>query len=126
MIVYRIITILVGGLFLMQAVNWILDPQSAANGLEMELLEGAGRSTQVGDMTAFFFGLGLMVLNGARPGHANSLYGGVLLLGGAAVFRSLAWLFHGAEFATRFITVEVVATVFLLIAARQLSADRAR
>ena len=59
MIVYRIITILVGGLFLMQAVNWILDPQSAANGLEMELLEGAGRSTQVGDMTAFFFGLGL-------------------------------------------------------------------
>ncbi len=118
---YRIITALLGVFFLVQGINWILDPGAAAAGLEMPLLDGLGRSTQVGDMTAFFVGLGLMVLNGARPGHANSLYGGVLLLGGAAVFRALAWLVHGAAFATPFITVEVISAVFLAIAARQLS-----
>ncbi len=124
--VYRIITVVLGAFFLIQGVNWIIDPRAAAEGLEMPLLEGLGRSTQVGDLTAFFVGLGLMVLNGARPGHANSLYGGVLLLGGAAVFRALAWLVHGADFATPFITVEVISAVFLAIAARELSsADKA-
>ena len=121
--VYRIIAVGLGALFLLQGINWILDPRAAAEGLAMPLLEGgAGRSTQVGDMTAFFVGLGLMVLNGARPGHANSLYGGVLLLGGAAIFRTLAWLVHGAEFASQPITVEVVSTVFLVVAAQKLSA----
>ena len=120
---YRIVAAILGVLFLVQGLNWIIDPQSAAEGLAMPLLEGAARSTQVGDFASFFVALGLMVLNGTRPGHAGSLYGGVLLLGGAAIFRTLAWLLHDAAFAAPTIAIEVVCAVFLIVAARQLSPE---
>jgi hypothetical protein len=107
-------------LMLFMGVNWIIDPASAAQGLGMEYLEGEGRSTQVGDMTSFFIGVGVMALLGLWTQNRTWLYSATLLMGGAAVFRTLAWAIHDAPFATVSITIEVVSVLLFLAAARQL------
>jgi hypothetical protein len=43
-----------------------------------------------------------------------------MLVGGAAVVRTLAWAFHDAAFATRFIVIEVVIAALLFFSASQL------
>ena len=50
----RILTGLVGLLMAVITLGWLTDPSSAAANLGMPLLDGLGRSTQVGDFTAFF------------------------------------------------------------------------
>jgi hypothetical protein len=90
----------------------------------MPLLDGLARSTQVGDLSAFFLVAGGTMLIGSRPGRARLLYVPAGLVGGAAVTRTLAWALHGAAFATLFITVEVVVGAILLKAASALDEGR--
>ncbi|MEP0201827.1 MAG: hypothetical protein ABJ084_08200 [Halioglobus sp.] len=110
-------------LMLVMGVNWIVDPASAAQGLGMTYLEGEGRSTQIGDMTSFFIGVGVMALLGLWTENRTWLYSASLLLGGTAVFRTLAWLVHDASFATASIAVEVISVLLFLAAARQLQQE---
>ena len=58
---YRIIPGLVAALLATTAISWLFDPTAAAAGLGMPYLEGIGRSTQVGDFSAFFVFLGCHV-----------------------------------------------------------------
>ncbi len=118
--VWKIIAQLLALFFLVQGLNWILDPSGAAAGLGMPLLDGIGRSTQIGDFAAFFFALGTMVAMGTYAGQAHWLYGGTLLLGSAAIMRTLAAIFHGADFAVVLISFELVCAVFLFVAAGKL------
>jgi hypothetical protein len=122
--VWKIITQLLALLFLVQGLNWILDPASAAQGLGMPLLDGIGRSTQIGDFAAFFFATGTMIAMGTYPGQTQWLYGGAMLLGFAAVMRTVAALFHGADFAVFPISIEVASAVFLFLAVRKLTVVR--
>jgi hypothetical protein len=115
----RIIVIVIGVAFTFQGIGWLLAPARAAAGLGMTLLDGLGRSTQIGDFAAFFLVLGVSILAGAAPDNARRLYFPAMLLASAAVGRTWAWAFHGAAFATTFVTVEVVASVLLLVAAWQ-------
>lgn len=115
----RIVIILIGAGFTLQGIGWLLTPGRAAAGLGMPLLDGLGRSTQVGDFTAFFLVLGVSILAGAAPGHARRLYFPAALLGSAALCRILAWAAHGAAFAATFIFVEIAACVLLVVAAWQ-------
>ena len=117
----RIVTILMGTLFTLQGVVWLVDPKRAAEGLGMKALDGLARSTQFGDFAAFFLVLGLSILAGIRPGRAHLLNFPAAMLGSAALCRSMAWAFHGAEFATLFISVELGGCLLLLAAVR--SAD---
>jgi len=114
----RIITTLMGAVFTLQGIEWLVFPDRAADGLGMPVLDGLARSTQFGDFAAFFLVLGLSILAGTRPGRSRVLYFPAAMLGGAAVCRSLAWALHGAEFATLFITIEVIACMWCLAAAR--------
>lgn len=114
----RVITMLMGGLFTLQGVEWIVAPELAAEGLGMPALEGLARSTQFGDFAAFFLVLGLSILAGTRPGQNRVLYFPAAMLGGAAICRTLAWALHGAEFATLFITIEVITCMWCLASAR--------
>jgi len=114
----RIATTLLGALFTLQGVRWIVDPARAAAGLGMPLLEGLARSTQVGDFSTFFLTAGVTMLAGSRPRRARLLYVPAGLIGGAAITRTLAWALHGAAFAATFILVEVVTGLLLLTAAR--------
>lgn len=112
---------LLGVGFTLQGIAWLLDPARVAAGLGMPLLDGLARSTQVGDLSAFFLVAGVTMLLGSAPGRARLLYVPAGLIGGAAVTRTVAWALHGAAFATLFITIEVIVGVVLLAAASSLN-----
>ena len=113
----RLISGIIGAFMLLQALNWLFDPSSAAAGLSMSLLEGEGGNTQIGDFTSFFFTAGLMAIIGAYRNEHLWLYTTISLLGSAAIFRISAGIFHGTEYLTSAITFEIVASVLLLISA---------
>lgn len=121
---WHVVATLLGVFFTLQGLGWLADPARAAAGLGMPLLDGLARSTQVGDLSAFFLVAGVTMLMGSRPGRARLLYVPAGLIGGAAVTRTLAWALHGAAFATLFITVEVVVGAILLKAASALDEGR--
>ena len=114
----RIAVLLAGTAFTIQGIGWIMDPARAADGLGMPLLDGLGRSTQIGDFAAFFLLAGVTMLLGCRPGRERLLLVPAGLLAAAAVGRTLAWAFHGAAFAWLFIGVELLVAALLLVAAR--------
>lgn len=120
----RITTALLGAFFTLQGLGWLAIPARAAAGLGMPLLDGVGRSTQIGDLTSFFVVAGLLMLGGSRPGHARLLAIPGMMLGVAAAARTLAWAVHGAAFATAFIAIEVVSSALLFAASRRLDVDR--
>jgi hypothetical protein len=62
--VLRIVVALTGLLFVLLGIRWLIDPTGSAADLGMPLLEGIGRSTQIGDLGAFFFSGGVMVIMG--------------------------------------------------------------
>lgn len=115
----RTIATLLGAGFALQGVGWLVAPERAAAGLGMTLLDGVGRSTQLGDFAAFFLTAGVTMLVGARPGRGRLLSVPAGLLASAAAGRTIAWAFHGAAFVPSFIAVEVAASLFLTaVAAR--------
>lgn len=116
----RIVTTILGGFFTLQGLAWLVAPAPTAAGLGMPLLDGLARSTQIGDLSAFFFVAGVTMLVGSRPGRARLLYVPAGLIGGAAVTRTLAWALQGADFAALFIAIEVVIGSILLVAASSL------
>ena len=114
----RLVVKVLGAFFALQGIGWLLVPARAASSLGMPLLDGLGRSTQVGDFASFFLTAGIGMLLGSRPGRAQLLYFPAALIGGAAVMRTLAWLLQGADFAALFILVEVATAVVLYRAAQ--------
>src|SRR6185436_8816274 len=95
----RLAITLIGAFFALQGVAWLVDPARVAAGLGMPLLDGLARSTQVGDLASFFLVAGITMLLGSRDGRSQLLYVPAALIGGAAVTRTLAWLWQGADFA---------------------------
>ncbi|MCC6764012.1 MAG: hypothetical protein IT293_05045 [Deltaproteobacteria bacterium] len=116
----RLVIVVLGAFFLLQGVAWLVDPARVAAGLGMPLLDGLARSTQVGDFASFFLVAGATMLLGSRHGRSELLWVPAALIGGAAVTRTLAWMFQGAAFAFLFITVEVVVAAILVTGARRL------
>jgi len=119
----RGISAVIGVFMLFSAVNWLIDPEQAAAGLSMTLLEGEGGNTQIGDFTSFFFTAGLMAVIGAYRNEHIWLYTTVSLLGSAAVFRISAGLFHGTEFLTSAIIFEIICSILLLISANRIKSE---
>jgi len=119
----RILAALPGLAMGVNAFMWVTNPAAAAQNLGMPLLDGIGRSTQAGDFAAFFFACSVMAFLAAWKQNPTWAYGAALLLGGAAVFRTLAWAVHGAEFATVFIAVEAVMTLMLVAAAQMMKSN---
>ena len=119
----RLISGIIGAFMLLQALNWLFDPSSAAAGLSMSLLEGEGGNTQIGDFTSFFFTAGLMAIIGAYRNEHLWLYTTISLLGSAAIFRISAGIFHGTEYLASAIIFEIVASVLLIISARKIKSD---
>jgi len=119
--IVRITAALPGVLLAISGVGWLSDPATAAEGLGMPLLEGIGRSTQIGDFGSFFLSGAGMVFIGAWTTQPAWLLAPALLLGGAAGMRCFAFVAHGAPFAAMFIAVELVMTGILVTSALLLS-----
>jgi hypothetical protein len=116
----RLVVALAGAVFALQGAAWWLVPARAAEGLGMPLLDGLGRSTQVGDFGAFFLTAGITMLLGSRPGRSSLLLAPAILFALAALGRTLAWALHGADFAALFIGIELAMAALLVAAARAL------
>jgi uncharacterized membrane protein HdeD (DUF308 family) len=119
--VLRIVVALLGVLFVVLGIRWLIDPTGSAADLGMPLLEGIGRSTQIGDLGAFFFSGGVMVLIGLLTNKRSWFYAPMILIASTALFRVIAWLAHDAAFATEQIVAEVIITALLIAAASRLA-----
>ena len=119
----RLIVTLLGAFFALQGLMFLFTPNDAVKALGMPLLDGIGRSTQLGDFAAFFLVAGIGILYGSRPGNARALLFPAALIGGAAVTRTLAWLLQGASFAGMFIAVEVITGLILYRAANTIDSS---
>ena len=119
----RILAGLAALLFVLQGIGWIVSPASVAESLGMELLQGAGASTQIGDLGSFFLVATIMIAIGQLPRRSIWLYPPAMLILGAAVMRTLAAVAGHADFEPGFIVPEVVTSVILVATARKLSAS---
>jgi hypothetical protein len=107
-----------GLLMLMSAIGFLVQPEQAVESLGMILLDGIGRSSQVGDMGAFFACTAGFVFYGVAKTEPGALYASAALLISAAAYRIAAWLLHEAQFAAEFIAVEIILFVWLVVLAR--------
>ena len=112
--ILNIATFTAGFLFFINGVMWLIAPAASAEALGMSLLSGEGLSTQIGDLSSFFLVLGSFILLGAYTKQKHWFYAPIALLGLAAISRTVAYLFHGADFSTDKIIVEIVVAGFLL------------
>ena len=119
----RVLAGFFGAFFLLMGLRWIIDPSSAAASLSMPLLEGAGLSTQIGDVGSFFITIGAMTLIGVIKQKRHWLYAPSMLLLVAALYRVLSTLLHGAAFALPSITIEIIVGLFLIFAGSKISKE---
>ncbi|MBT8149552.1 MAG: hypothetical protein HKO71_04195 [Pseudomonadales bacterium] len=120
----KVIRLLVGlfaVVFVFIGIRWIVDPAGAAGELGMPLLEGVGRSTQLGDSTAFFLTVGICMLVALITEKRTWFYPPIMLLSITAVARILAWLLHDATLAVNFIVLELLVAGLLWLASRRLA-----
>ena len=108
----------------MIGLRWAVDPTGAASGLGMTLMQGVGLSSQIGDIGAFFIGMGSMILLGLITQSRVWFQAPALLLALTAVLRLLAWLVHDAALTLDMIIVEVVICALLLLTSSRLSQDK--
>lgn len=99
--------------------RWLVDPQGAAAGLGMPLMEGVALSTQAGDIGALLFFSGLLAVIGVIKNTPSYCYSAGTLMGGVAIFRVLTTVTIGAALATTLIAVEVVFAVIFVWAGSQ-------
>ncbi len=123
--VLRVVLVLPAIGFLVTGLRFAVAPAGAAKGLAMPLLDGAARSSQIGDIGALFLGMGLMILTALVTRERTWFVAPAVLLLLVAVLRILAWLFHGAALMMPMIVPELVIGGLLLLASAKLTeADR--
>ena len=121
-----VLTGLIAVNFLIMGLRWAVAPSGAAEALNMSLFNGAALSSQIGDVGGLFLGMGLFVLFGLVTKKREWFLATSLLVYAIAVFRILAWLFHGASLVMPLIVPEIVIGTLLLIASKKLTADQSQ
>ena len=106
--------------FVVTGLRFAVAPAGAAKGLAMPLLDGAARSSQIGDVGALFMGMGLMMLTALTTLKREWFIAPAILLALVAVFRVLAFLFHDAALLMDMIVAEVVIASLLVLASKKL------
>ena len=114
----RIGSILIGVLAFANAMRFAFVPARAAEGLGMPLLEEVGASTQLGDIGGLFLAVAVLVGLAQRPGKAGLLLAPAIVLGCAAIMRTLVFATGHAPFVPQFIVPEAVMAGLLVAAAR--------
>ena len=64
----------------------------------MIYLEGLGRSTQIGDFSAFFISVSLFCIIGSLFKNISFLFSAVIILSSAAIMRIVSWQLYDADF----------------------------
>jgi len=114
----RITSIAIGVLSFATAMQFAFIPARVADRLGMPVLEGTGASTQLGDIGALFLAVAVFVGLAQRPGQARLLLVPAILVGCAAVMRTLVFLAGHAPLPPQYILPELVMPALLVAAAR--------
>ncbi|MDG1654416.1 MAG: hypothetical protein P8H58_03565 [Luminiphilus sp.] len=117
----RLLVLLLGVLFLVMGLRWLLAPQGIAPDFGLALQSGVGLSSQIGDMAAFFLLLGICIFTALVTQRRFWYYPTMILLTLTALSRVLAWLMHDAALPMNLITPEIVVALVLWVASRHLS-----
>jgi len=117
----RILVTLPGILFVVIGLGWLVVPAQVANEFGMPLLDGIGRSNQIGDLSVVFLALGIMILVAVITSERRWFHVPALMLLGVGCARILAWLVHDAAFAGQSIAIEFGVGCLLLVAAARLA-----
>ncbi len=111
-----------GILFIAIGLLWVISPNEAgANFGILEISEGLGRSSLIGDVGSYFFCIGLMMILAAYTLRSIWFYAPAMLLGVTALFRVISWAAHDATFATQFIIIEILLITLLLVTSKRMS-----
>ena len=113
----RILTALSGLGLLLVGIIWWLQPATAAEILGASLLDGTGRSTQIGDSGAFFIGVGGLLALGAIRNQAALVMSGGLLVGLVIPGRVLSATTHGGAWTPDEIAGECIVLIVALLTA---------
>lgn len=95
--ILRTLTALSGLGLLVFGLGWWVHPAAAADMLGASLLDGTGRTTQIGDSGAFFVGAGSILLWGALRKVPTLLMAGGGLVGLVIPGRVLSASIHGGS-----------------------------
>ena len=87
---------------------WWYQPETAAGLLGASLLDGTGRTAQIGDSAAFTIGVGVLLIWGAIGQRAVFVLIGGCLVGLVAPGRILSATLHGGAVTTPEVVVECV------------------
>ena len=113
-----------GVLFIAIGLLWVISPYEAgANFGILEISEGLGRSSLIGDVGSYFFCIGLMMILAAYTLRSIWFYAPAMLLGVTALFRVISWAAHDATFATQFIIIEILLITLLLVTSKRMSSQ---
>jgi len=113
-----------GILFVAIGLLWVISPYKAgANFGILEISEGLGRSSLIGDVGSYFFCIGLMMILAAYTLKSIWFYAPAMLLGVTALFRVISWAAHDATFATQFIIIEILLITLLLVTSKRMSSQ---
>ena len=113
----RLLTVLSGLGLLVFGLGWWVHPGAAAEMLGATLLEGTGRTAQIGDTGAFFVGAGMMLSWGAIRRQPHVLLAGGLLVGLVVPGRVAAAIYHGGAWTPDEIVAECAITILALTTA---------
>ena len=121
----RLLTLLTGLLFTLTGVQWWVMPEAVAPQFGLTLDTGLGLSSQIGDMSAFFLLLGFCAFMALLTRRGVWYTPAIVLLVLTAIGRIIAWVVHGAAFATDQIALELLVAVIYWLAARSLATNSA-
>ncbi|MEN8722401.1 MAG: hypothetical protein ABF335_05880 [Alphaproteobacteria bacterium] len=122
-LILKILVTILSVLFIVNGVRWLVAPAGIAPTFGLELADGIGLSSQIGDMAGFFLTLGTCALIGMISGQRLWFYPAIMLLGITATGRIIAFLVHDATLATQMIGIEAIAALVFFVASRNLASD---
>lgn len=117
----RTLTGLSGLGLLVFGLGWWVHPAAAAEMLGATLLDGTGRTAQIGDSGAFFVGAGIMLLWGALRKMPTLLLAGGGLIGLVVPGRVLSASMHGGSQTPDEIIAECILLLLAVITAAAVS-----
>jgi len=120
----KLLAVLPGVIFLVAGLRWLTEPAMAAQMFGMTLLDGIGRSSQIGDMAAYLIGGSIMIFAGLITEKRTWLYAAAMVVALTAMFRVMARLLHDAALATKMIVPEIIFAALILFAASRLPKEQ--
>lgn len=119
----RILSGLLGFVLLILGVQWVVDPQAAAEGLALLYFEGEGRNTLIRDFTAFFLGTSFMCFLGLLTKNYQYMVSVTIIFVIAFAANVYAGIAHGAPMIVDSAIAELIFSIMAITSALLMKAN---